>query len=278
MQKNRDYFGTFFSLTHYAVHKFDIAGDSLCDKRSGRATASVYYVVSGHADFTTPLGDISVGAGELLYIPRRQRYTAKWTGDPNIVFYGIDFGFELRSEFGAVAGNAGIYDSFCLQKPDVSRFSDIVSTFEGLLASYRAPETRGFEAVVRFYTFFGELLEVLDKTEVGYINNAAEKAAMYIEEHCTEEFYADELAALCGLSVSGLYTVFKKYTGVTPVEYKNNARIRLAQKMLVSGHSSEEIADALGFSSAAYFRKVFKNVTGMLPGTYRKNHTGYINK
>ena len=62
------------------------------------------------------------------------------------------------------------------------------------------------------------------------------------------------------------------------MEYKNNARVRLAQKMIEQNKSAEEIAETLNFSSPAYFRKVFRNVTGMLPGVYKKNASGYKKK
>lgn len=276
MQRTDELFGTFFSLSLYAVHHFHIPGNSLCDKRSGRATASLYYLVEGHTVFTTPSGALPVSAGELLYIPRRQRYTAIWTGEPDIVFYGIDFGFELKSEFGAIPGNTGLYDSYVLQKPSPDMpFPEI---FERLYTLYSDPEKTGLAAVMAFYDFFEKLLPSLDKTTERICDNAAEKAAVYIEEHCTEDFYAEELAEMCGLSPSGFYTAFKKYTGLTPVEYKNNARVRLAQKMIAQNKSAEEIAETLNFSSPAYFRKVFRNVTGMLPGVYKKNASGYRKK
>lgn len=275
MLANNDLFGTFFSLSHYAVHLFRIPGESLCDKRSGRATASVYYLVEGSAVFDTPAGKMKVHSGEMLYIPRRQRYTAVWTGEPNIVFYGIDFGFELKSEFGPLPGNTGLYDSFVLQKPSAKLFDDPCAAFDGLYRLYSDPAGHGLQAIVAFYDFFERLLRGLDQTTVRRSDNVTEKAAVYIEEHCTEDFYTEDLAKLCGLSNSGFYTAFKKYTGLTPVEYKNNARVRLAQKMLAQNKSSDEIAEALGFSSTAYFRKVFKSVTGMLPGIYRKNASGY---
>ena len=109
-------------------------------------------------------------------------------------------------------------------------------------------------------------------------DSPVEKAALYIEQHSTEEFYIDDLAKMCGLSPSRFYSLFREYTGLTPVEYKNTVRIRNAQKLLESGKSSDEISEMLGFSSAAYFRKVFESVTGMLPGTYKKNASGYVEK
>lgn len=270
MPENRELFGTFFSLSHYAVHRLLIPGESMCDKRSGRATASVYYVVQGHASFDTPDGKMSVKSGDMLYIPRRQRYTALWTGEPDILFYGIDFGFELKSEFGSVPGETGLYDSYRLQIVSPTAFDDPHAAFDRLFRLYSDPGTHGLEAVLEFYRFFSILLTGLDLQKVRHRDNVTEKAAVYIEEHCTEEFYTEDLARLCGLSPSGFYTSFKKYTGLTPVEYKNNARIRLAQKLILQNKSTDEIAETLGFSSAAYFRKVFKNVTGMLPSTYKK--------
>lgn len=267
--------GTFFSLSHYAVHKFLISGESLCDKRSGRATASLYYLVQGHTEFQTPTGRVWVQSGDLLYIPRRQRYTAVWKGEPNILFYGIDFKFELKSEFGAVPGETDLYDSFVLQKLPSTVLEHPQETFEQLHTLYCDPAHNGLQAVIAFHHIFLQLLPALDKTRIRLLDNATEKAAVYIEDHCTENFYVEELAEMCGLSPAGFYNAFKKHTGMTPVEYKNCARIRLAQKMILQNNSAEEIAAALNFSSPAYFRKVFHSVTGMLPSVYKKNALGY---
>ena len=158
MRQADELFGTFFSLSHYAVHHFHIPGNSLCDKRSGRATASLYYITEGKTVFITPSGNQEVSSGELLYIPRRQRYTATWTGEPDIDFYGIDFGFELKSEFGAIPGNTGLYDSFVLQKPPIGAAIDLAETLP----------------------FFAERrLIVLENT--GFLKNATPELAEYLK-------------------------------------------------------------------------------------------------
>lgn len=278
MQNNPYAVGTFFSLTHYAVHKFRIPGQSVCDKRSGRTTASIYYITGGNVHFSTPQGDLTAKSGDVLYIPRRLRYTAKWNGDPDIAFYGIDFCFDIKSEFGVLAGTTSIHDKYPLQKLNKSVFDDANATFENLYQKYCDPENFGFSAVTDFYNTFSYLLERLDKTLSQTADSPVEIAAQYIEQHMTEEFYIDDLAKMCCLSPSRFYTLFRDYTGLTPVEYKNLVKIRASQKMLESGKTTEEICSTLSFGSASYFRKVFEQVTGMLPGTYRKNASGYGEK
>lgn len=44
--------------------------------------------------------------------------------------------------------------------------------------------------------------------------------------------------------------------------------------MIEQNKSAEEIAETLNFSSPAYFRKVFRNVTGMLPAYIKRTRRG----
>ena len=79
-----------------------------------------------------------------------------------------------------------------------------------------------------------------------------------------------ELAAIANLSPSRFFALFKKETGITPIEYKNRIGIRNAEKMLlISDLSIEEISEKLGFNSSSYFRRTFKAFTGQSPREYR---------
>lgn len=278
MQDMKYAVGTFFSLSHYAVHKFRIPGKSVCDKRTGRTTASVYYITGGNVSYKTPHGSLDAETGDILYIPRRLRYTANWTGDPDIKFYGIDFCFDIRSEFGIIAGDTAIHDRYPLQKIAAGTIDGTENIFENLYIKYCDPVNFGFSAVTDFYDTFSVILEKLDKSVSASPESPVEIAAQYMEQHMSEDFHVNDLAKMCCLSPSRFYTLFKDYTGLTPVEYKNFIKIKASQKMLESGKSTEEICTSLGFSSSSYFRKVFESVTGMLPGTYKKNVSGYREK
>jgi transcriptional regulator GlxA family with amidase domain len=76
------------------------------------------------------------------------------------------------------------------------------------------------------------------------------------------------------MSEPNLYLLFRKQMGETPVEYKNRLRIERAQQLLLlhSDMPIEQIADASGFETAAYFRRRFKEHTGESPREFRKRN------
>lgn len=96
-------------------------------------------------------------------------------------------------------------------------------------------------------------------------------AISYIREHLTENIRVEELCAVTYLSRSRLSALFKEETGMTITEYTRMLKIKKAQEFLSQTDKTPlEISTYLGFSSQSYFQNVFKDVTGMTPGEYRK--------
>jgi transcriptional regulator GlxA family with amidase domain len=64
---------------------------------------------------------------------------------------------------------------------------------------------------------------------------------------------------------------FVSATGVTPIEYVQRLRVEDAKRRLErTDVAVEEICWQVGYEDPAFFRRVFKRVTGMAPGAYRK--------
>lgn len=79
-------------------------------------------------------------------------------------------------------------------------------------------------------------------------------------------------AGECGISERNFYSAFKKWSGKTPVDYRNEIRTTAAESLLVSTNFSvSEIAFKTGFEDPYYFSRVFKKQYGVSPLTYRKN-------
>ncbi|MGE5494216.1 MAG: helix-turn-helix domain-containing protein [Burkholderiales bacterium] len=89
--------------------------------------------------------------------------------------------------------------------------------------------------------------------------------------HLQEPISVDELAERAGLSRSYFSVLFKKEVGMPVSDYIRNKRIEAAENMLkYSNFSLLEIGSYLAFNSQSHFVSVFKHVTGMTPGAYRR--------
>jgi transcriptional regulator GlxA family with amidase domain len=81
----------------------------------------------------------------------------------------------------------------------------------------------------------------------------------------------EELAARATLSERSIERRFRKATGNTPLSYVQNLRISEARRRLErTDMPVEEIGYDVGYENTAFFRKVFKRMTRLTPGAYRR--------
>lgn len=111
-------------------------------------------------------------------------------------------------------------------------------------------------------------LAALSQKTMRSVTPDIERATLYIREHIAEELTMEELAALCGLSVSQFKQKFKNQVGIAPRHYINYRKIQAAKKLLTDGIPVTEVAMALGFNSSSYFTVVFKRYNACSPSEY----------
>ncbi|MFZ9037312.1 MAG: GlxA family transcriptional regulator [Gammaproteobacteria bacterium] len=64
---------------------------------------------------------------------------------------------------------------------------------------------------------------------------------------------------------------FKAATGSTLIDYLQNLRIEEAKRLLEQGDLPiDEVSEAVGYLDTSFFRRLFKRLTGMPPGQYRR--------
>lgn len=95
----------------------------------------------------------------------------------------------------------------------------------------------------------------------------------YIKENYTREISFDDIAQKFNFNSSYLSKIFTKYIGENPIKYMTNLRINKAKHMLLSDKelAIKEIAEMVGYSDQFYFSRIFKNVAGISPASYRGN-------
>lgn len=97
------------------------------------------------------------------------------------------------------------------------------------------------------------------------------RARTYILAHMGENITTADLSQALGLNRTYLSRRFSAETGMTPGRYVTALRIDEAKRLLsVTRKPLCDIAGFLGFSSQNHFQKVFKRLTGLTPGEYRK--------
>ena len=92
----------------------------------------------------------------------------------------------------------------------------------------------------------------------------------FMEEEISRPLGVEEICRKFRLSPVGLFRLFRKHIGISPINYLIRRRIEFAEELLLlSTYSIKEIADRVGYPNAHYFSGEFRRVTGMSPREYR---------
>ena len=99
------------------------------------------------------------------------------------------------------------------------------------------------------------------------------KVCSYIYQHYNEKITLDMLAELTFTSRATLTKRFRQIMGYSITEYIRQVRINYAIQYLVNGYTVNETAEKCGFCDAAYFIRVFQQITKKKPKDYKNPKT-----
>lgn len=117
----------------------------------------------------------------------------------------------------------------------------------------------------------GHYLKVSRSGHVNPGDSALLPALQYIAENKGQLITQAQMAELCHLSPGYFSRLFTQEMGCNFSHYISAQKIAWSKELLVNTNDSiETISETLGFSSAAYFIKVFKKFEGITPSLYRK--------
>lgn len=125
-------------------------------------------------------------------------------------------------------------------------------------------ESRGiiYQLLARF------LKDAKAKVEVN--DNRIQKVLSYLRKNVFKATDIDSLADISCLSKDHFIRLFKKETGITPLQYINQKKIEKAQLILITDTMPvKNIAYLLAYEDHSYFNRLFKKLTGVTPQQYR---------
>lgn len=118
-----------------------------------------------------------------------------------------------------------------------------------------------------------ESRNIEDETRYGENLKRLDNLFRYVDDNYQNEISLNNAARIAGFSPYHFTRFFKKYTGITYIQYLNNYKITKAEWFLLNEDNSiTDIALKSGFSSIKTFNRVFKKINGYSPTIYRKKY------
>lgn len=211
------------------------------------------YVYHGNARFTWAQDSIRIGAGDFLYMPRGINYHSSWDSQSDKCFLSIGFTYlpHLENVHYPMQRIQGTPETIALAQK-LSTHLDVDCTSIGYI-----------------YQLIGLLQQQMTPTMESKKTQLVDEAERYW--HDSPFASAADTARHCGVGESSLYAAFRSVRGCTPVGAKHRLLCTKAVELLLGTDKSiETISEELGFSSAAYFRKLFREQMGTSPRDVRR--------
>ncbi|MEG0094120.1 MAG: helix-turn-helix domain-containing protein [Erysipelotrichaceae bacterium] len=124
---------------------------------------------------------------------------------------------------------------------------------------------------ILFINILNAFNNTLSLTTLHRNNKECDFIKHYIDNHFKDDITLDSLATQTFVNKFYLSHTFKKYIGISPINYMIECRIEKAKDLLITTeYSIEQISSFVGFSSQSYFSQIFKKKTLKSPNQYRK--------
>ncbi len=257
-------------LTHlslFRIYKYTADEGAVLDYlKSPRPFFFLAAMLEGEAVFEDHLGKKhNSKEGDLIFIPQGAKYRSTWGKEGKNVYISVRFDFDPMMGFQNP-------ETLMLQKFPKENFKNLASDLFSAYRYFKGEVHEQLYALSIFYSCLSFLLPFLKRAPLPTNDRRLSPAIDYIRTHLSEDTPVPTLARLCNMSEPNLYLLFRRQMNETPVEYKNRLRIERAQQLLLLHPDMpiEQISDAVGYETAAYFRRRFKDFTGESPKEYRK--------
>ena len=217
--------------------------------RNGRTKHGFLYLASGsmRADFDD--NTIHIDQNELVFIPKNCSYVS--------TYLVLDTKVKII-QFDIAGGCLPAYLS-TPQKVEIPDAGDLIDAF-----FKPGPGGHPFYYLSCLYTLLWHIdaYNTSIPTKYKKLRNAMNVLSNGYAENEKISYYAD----LCGISEPNFRKLFHAYTGMTPVEYRNELRLNDARIKLQSGeYNVSEAAEAAGFSNLSFFIRLYKKKFGHTP-------------
>ena len=245
----------------------------------------IVYVEEGEFEECIDFEHYHVRKGDIVLINPYVLHSFRQYENERSVFKTIMFDFSMLTGNTADASSIKYFNPFLegnylspkIISPDNSHYYELKECVLEIISTYSKHENF-FELKIKselyrlFFVLFKHFFECRSGDTV--IKDSTTRNIKiildYISENYARPITIDELAEQVDLSKHYFMRFFKKYMGMTCIEYINDYRLNIAANLLVTTRMQiTEVAINIGVTNLSYFNRIFRKKYNMTPKDYR---------
>ena len=195
---------------------------------------------------------VILSKGEMIFIPKGKIYTGEYLGDDTKI---------KIVQFDLIQGDLPTY----LSNPVVIRMPNACETVEAFFGTSQNHFVQHpFYCLSCLYELLWRIDEIYSKIPKKY--KKLQTALNEISKNWDKNEKISHYAQMCNMSEANFRRLFKEYTKMSPVDYRNEIRLQNARKKIQSGeYNVSEAAYESGFTNLSFFIRLYKKKYGYTP-------------
>jgi AraC-like DNA-binding protein len=231
----------------------------------------INYITEGEGIMETREGSFPIREGSVILLRPNVWHRYKPLRQTGWVEHYVGFMGEIAERM--IRSSVILTDSPVLQ---IGFQENIINSFRDIL-NHVQTERPGFHQVCSglVIQILGQIISTKknENFQHSLIEKTIQKACTIIRDNPSKNLNIEDLARDLGVNYSLFRKAFKKYTGLSPMQYHTSLRLKQAIYLLTNTDLSvKEISFDLGFCSVFYFSKLFKLKTNQTPSEYRRGN------
>lgn len=242
----------------------------------------IFYFENTPGKITINKNDYTISNGSVIFLPPETEYELKVDFESNAVM--IVLNFDLTNTYEHIKNSLGTATKANFKKENVpnyninERFSKPIIQYTPQIKEKLISCVDGFTIKNAYYKETASallklcLLELIKDTSQQTNSELCEKVLAYIQKNFYNTTLTNnDIAMHFNYHPYHLSNIFKNEIGKTLHQFLNYYRLKTARELLITTqYDVSEIAWMCGFSSPAYFTKMFRISTGLTPREFRK--------
>ncbi|MTH55599.1 helix-turn-helix domain-containing protein [Bacillus mangrovi] len=226
----------------------------------------------GEIDIDGKVHRIQPGHAFIVKSPSQYRYYLPEASEKWEFMYVTIYGKEADRCFEHIQSNTNQVIRFHPESVPVKLVKQIYdeANSKNITSAYKG-SSLAYQFIMELYEYVSALDKEMDEWPESIVS-----AVLFARQSYQNPIGPDEMADASGLSRYHFTRIFKKNTGMTPIQYLTRIRISKAIELLEhTKYTTEEIASLVGYTNANYLNKVCRKVTGKSPGELRRKKSGW---